>query len=404
MRAWRKKRQVGAAPSAAAAGDDTNKILPIDRIVLYIDDLDRCRPEHVVATLEATHLLLALDLFVVVVAVDSRWLIRALEVQYGKMLVDGSDDASSDASGASRRSTAQDYLEKIFQITYALAPMQRDRFGDYVDALTAAPVPRPPTSNGDATTTPATRAIATTTTGDGRAGPKAGEGSKMDVDALPGPGVVAAAVPKSATVPLAPSLSPPIDEHAHRAWPALEFTQNEKDCLKSLMAILPTPRMAKRLVNVYRLIKATRPHAVAGKPQQHATLFLLAVLFGRPVISSELLRALCQKASPFDDAETPLPDAVAAYVHGRDVADDSAEWQRFGRQVTDLGLGVTVGDCDGSPEILARYSLVTGHEWHTWSATEPGARTANGNGVPDVGPSQSPVVATPDAPAAQERQ
>ena len=54
----------------------------IDRIVLYIDDLDRCPPRQVVEVLQAVHLLLALDLFVVVVGVDPRWLVRALREQY----------------------------------------------------------------------------------------------------------------------------------------------------------------------------------------------------------------------------------------------------------------------------------------------------------------------------------
>ncbi|MEU4689972.1 P-loop NTPase fold protein [Actinoplanes sp. NPDC023714] len=45
--------------------DDARR--PVDRIVLYIDDLDRCSPEQVVEVLQAVHLLLALDLFVVVV-------------------------------------------------------------------------------------------------------------------------------------------------------------------------------------------------------------------------------------------------------------------------------------------------------------------------------------------------
>jgi hypothetical protein len=38
--------------------------------VLYIDDLDRCPPRRVVEVLTAMQLLLALPLFVVVVAVD----------------------------------------------------------------------------------------------------------------------------------------------------------------------------------------------------------------------------------------------------------------------------------------------------------------------------------------------
>ncbi|MCU1572328.1 MAG: hypothetical protein JWO93_410, partial [Micrococcaceae bacterium] len=51
---------------------------PPNRIVLYIDDLDRCPPERVVDVLEAVHLLLSFELFVVVVAVDTRWLTSAL--------------------------------------------------------------------------------------------------------------------------------------------------------------------------------------------------------------------------------------------------------------------------------------------------------------------------------------
>lgn len=51
----------------------------IDRIVLYIDDLDRCPEETVVKVLQAVHLLLAFPLFVVVVGVDPRWLLYSLK-------------------------------------------------------------------------------------------------------------------------------------------------------------------------------------------------------------------------------------------------------------------------------------------------------------------------------------
>ncbi len=44
----------------------------LNRIVLYIDDLDRCPPKRVVEVLQAVHLLLAFELFVVVVGVDAR--------------------------------------------------------------------------------------------------------------------------------------------------------------------------------------------------------------------------------------------------------------------------------------------------------------------------------------------
>ncbi|XXX98908.1 P-loop NTPase fold protein [Sorangium sp. So ce204] len=74
-------------PQEDAGEGARDDIEPFDRIVLYVDDHDRCRPDQVVNMLEAIHLLLALDLFVVVVAVDSRWLIRALEVHYRDLLV-----------------------------------------------------------------------------------------------------------------------------------------------------------------------------------------------------------------------------------------------------------------------------------------------------------------------------
>ena len=63
------------------AVDDTQPEPP-ERIVLYIDDLDRCPPDRVVEMLEAVNLILTLDVFIVVVAVDARWMIRSLECQY----------------------------------------------------------------------------------------------------------------------------------------------------------------------------------------------------------------------------------------------------------------------------------------------------------------------------------
>src|SRR5579871_849655 len=54
----------------------------VDRIILYIDDVDRCPPSMVVDILQAVHLLLAYELFVVVVSVDPRWLLRSLESRF----------------------------------------------------------------------------------------------------------------------------------------------------------------------------------------------------------------------------------------------------------------------------------------------------------------------------------
>jgi hypothetical protein len=108
---------------------------PFDRIVLYIDDLDRCPPARVVEVLEAVHLLLALRLFVVVVAVDSRWLLRSLEIHYQALRRTDQNDGAEDDYWVA---TPQNYLEKIFQIPYAVRPMALDGYRSLVDAMLGA--------------------------------------------------------------------------------------------------------------------------------------------------------------------------------------------------------------------------------------------------------------------------
>ncbi len=89
----------------------------IDRIVLYIDDLDRCRDEQVVQVLEAVHLLLAFDLFVVVVGVDVRWLKGSLGRFYKSQLAENDGDKSDG------QASVDEYLGKIFQIPFWLRPL-----------------------------------------------------------------------------------------------------------------------------------------------------------------------------------------------------------------------------------------------------------------------------------------
>jgi hypothetical protein len=99
---------------------DADERLAIGRIVLYIDDLDRCPPRKVVQVLEAVHVLLAFPLFVVVVGVDARWLSRSLAMRHPRQLA--LDEAVvSDGAAAPR-----DYLEKIFQVPFWLEPLDTE--------------------------------------------------------------------------------------------------------------------------------------------------------------------------------------------------------------------------------------------------------------------------------------
>jgi hypothetical protein len=118
---------------------------PLERIVLYIDDLDRCPPGKVVEVLEAIHLMLALDLFVVVVAVDGRWLTRCLEHQHHELFDRGHPKGGS-AEPADRGGMASpaDYLDKIFQIPYAVTPPPPAAIASYIRSLLPVPAPEAP--------------------------------------------------------------------------------------------------------------------------------------------------------------------------------------------------------------------------------------------------------------------
>jgi hypothetical protein len=99
----------------------------VERIILYIDDLDRCPPERVVEVLQAIHVILSLPLFVVVVGVDSRWLLDSLTTYYRKQFP--GDATTVDAA------RPQNYLEKIFQIPFTLMPMSHDGYDSLVGSL-----------------------------------------------------------------------------------------------------------------------------------------------------------------------------------------------------------------------------------------------------------------------------
>ena len=99
----------------------------LSRIVLYIDDLDRCSAVTVLEVLRAVHLLLAFPLFVCVVAVDPRWLTTCLEHAPG-IATEPAGRRTAPAASAlddqfGRPADPADYIEKIFQVPIWLRPV-----------------------------------------------------------------------------------------------------------------------------------------------------------------------------------------------------------------------------------------------------------------------------------------
>jgi hypothetical protein len=261
-------------------GGVENSEPPIQRIVLYIDDLDRCPPDIVVQVLEAVHLLLAFPLFVVVVGVDIRWVSQALGIKYPEQL-------GASASIAS----PIDYLEKVFQIPFWLPPMDSNGARRLLEAAIGA--------DGLDVITPRAGGV---WTGRGIAEPGQrrlrGDGGATVESGTP----ERAIRNQTAKVPNASSSeelgeSPPEPESLADA---LRLTYGERMLILDMAAAIGiSPRRAKRFANLYRILKASlaagdrRRFASPDRPGLYPVpLVLLAGATGAPGATAALITAL----------------------------------------------------------------------------------------------------------------
>ena len=239
----------------------------MNRIVLYIDDLDRCSARRVVQVLEAVHLLLAFPLFVVVVAVDSRWLAGSLRRSYGALFegVEGPGTVGDSWAGT-RQARPDDYLEKIFQVPFRVQSLGDEGRRRMVHGVLEGAL--------------ATDEGATGTDAD-PAAPAVGRLDAALVDEL---GV------------------DDTERASSIAAEALTITRAELDAMDHVAPLLgTTPRAIKRFTNVYLLIKSIARHSgrdVAGHHGQ--VILLLAIATGQPALASPL----------FQQIEVPGPDVT----------------------------------------------------------------------------------------------
>lgn len=291
--------------------DLKNSKPPIQRIILYVDDLDRCKPERVVEVLEALHLLLFFPLFVVVVAVDPRWLRHSLSQHYPATLSANGKVVMLDGHvGMSLYSTPQDYLEKIFQIPFALRPVEKGGYQSLVNDL-LKPLPKrgvkgaiPPLGQNQETGKVATPAGGQFL---------AAEGKQSNVSEPLGQGLTKHGQQdiEQGNEPIEPPFVPiPPNQ--------LKFTDWEKEDMQKLWPMFRTPRTVKRFVNIYRLLRAglvtdKSVKEFEGEKQSpgeyQVALLLLAAITGFP---NEATRFLYRLDAWLDEQELSQRDTTAS--------------------------------------------------------------------------------------------
>jgi KAP family P-loop domain len=220
----------------------------IDRIVLYIDDLDRCPTHLVIKVLEAVHLLLAFPLFVVVVAVDARWLESSLREHYRQLNAEAAVPA--------------DFLEKIFQVPFWVRPLDASVRCGMVRGLLRPNL----ASTGGAT------------------GQANGSTARVDVS--------------QADLPYFSQLVQSFEATAltEASWleaAKLAVTAAELDLVQEVAPLITaTPRAVKRFINIYLLLRSVGRGRGWPVPEQGQLALLLAIATGLPDLADQLLPRL----------------------------------------------------------------------------------------------------------------
>ncbi|HEX6702952.1 MAG TPA: P-loop NTPase fold protein [Gaiellaceae bacterium] len=226
--------------------DKTSEGAP-PRVVIFIDDLDRCSEEKVMDILQAVNLILGASDFYVFLGIDTEMIHRAIESHYRK----SGDDRKLPPHFADR------YLEKIIQLDFHLPEGAMDDLSpltrttpktNLINDLFSPTARAPETSEGDDDADDGGRG---TTDGDRVAPAPAGspDGAlQVDVGVLREP--VTQVVKEVADTP-----------HELKAFLSFERYLPEN------------PRELKRLLNVHRLVKILlqRPEVV-GTPQDQRKL------------------------------------------------------------------------------------------------------------------------------------
>ena len=396
--------------AAKAAGDGAGENgagdpKAIERIILYIDDLDRCKEKDVVAVLQAVHLLLAFPLFVVVVAVDPRWLLHSLRVESNVLGGDQQGFEEDEEDGLGWEATPLNYLEKIFQIPFALRPMGRSGFGAIIDNLVghkpSGPAAKSTNGRGEAAGLEHVGGQATSGDAGNGAGPSASPPADGHVPSEKGaePDVTATA-DQADQEAAAPQEHGPAEQESEEERPvemnprSLDISEDERLYMAGMHPLIGTPRGAKRFVNVYRLLKASHPvpeQGEFGQPEVHRpVLLLLAALTGFPRETAEILRVLVEDEpdGPWWDFVLEFAKQAAAETKAKDSM-RSASWEQLLgklRQVRATEPGeMSCADVRKRARRVARYSFESSRILFM-EAEEPEGLTGSGSEAPSSEP------------------
>ncbi|MGH3405073.1 MAG: KAP family P-loop NTPase fold protein [Streptosporangiaceae bacterium] len=109
---------------------------PVARIVVFVDDLDRCLPTNALEVLESIKLFFDLPGFIFVVGLDEQVVVRAIRAKFAAQDEQaGSPEAGPAPSATAGRRLGREYVKKIFQLSYSLPAMLPGQLDELLQSM-----------------------------------------------------------------------------------------------------------------------------------------------------------------------------------------------------------------------------------------------------------------------------
>ncbi len=116
---------------AMALGGDEEK----RRLIVFVDDLDRCLPEKAIQILEAIKLFLEVRGTVFILGMDKEVIARGVEAHYGALLRQSCASGGQGQRETELPITGEAYLQRLVQIPFYLPPLVVEDLEEFVEQL-----------------------------------------------------------------------------------------------------------------------------------------------------------------------------------------------------------------------------------------------------------------------------
>lgn len=105
------------------------------RLIIYIDDLDRCSPDHAVEIIEAVNLFLETDRCIFVIGMDHKLISSSIELKYKDLSKRFSEFYVENGRYSEERSYGEFFLKKIIQVPLNIPTLTEDEVKSYIGSF-----------------------------------------------------------------------------------------------------------------------------------------------------------------------------------------------------------------------------------------------------------------------------